>query len=75
MGINAALADEFQVRKAFQKVCANRCAFAKQHQRFGVLKACRKAFGVRFVIRPYGDVMAVQLFETRQSAQGIARIV
>ena len=75
MRVDAALADEFQLRKSVQKILGDRCPFPEQNKALGLCHPISKAGRVGFVIGPDRDVMPGKLFETGQATQRVEPVV
>ena len=75
MRIDAALADQLQLRQLLQQRRADLGALADQHQRLGILQPFRQRVGVLDVIVEDGDVVALELGEARQRPQRVEVIV
>src|SRR5437764_15269161 len=75
MGIDAALADQFQLRQPLQKGVADLRAFADQHQGFGVAQPLRQHVDLLDMIVPDLDVISVKLAEAIEGAQRVEVII
>ena len=75
MGIDAALADQFEIRQALQQRGADLRSLADQHQRFGIAQPFRQHIDVLDVIVPNLDVMPHELLETVEGAYGVEIII
>ena len=75
MRIDAALADQLELRQPFEQRLANLGTLADQHQRFGIGEPRGKRIGILDVIVPDGDVMALELCEAGQGAHGVEVVV
>jgi len=75
VGIDAALADQFQFRQALQQGFANLRPLADQHQRFGVAQPLRQLVDVLNMIVPDRDVMSCQLAEAFETAHRVEIII
>ena len=75
MRIDAALADEAQLRQPYNQRRADRGALADQHQRLRVRKPRRQRVGVLDVVVPDRDGMPGELGEAGQRAHRVVIIV
>ena len=75
MRIDAALADQPELRQALEQRRADLRAFADQHQRLGVAQALGQGVDILDVIVPDRHVVAGELAEAGQGAQGVVVIV
>ena len=75
MRIDAALADEAQLRQPYNQRRADRGALADQHQRLDVGKPRRERVGVLDVVVPDRDVVPGELREAGQRAHRVVIIV
>ena len=66
MWVHAPLADQPQLIQPIQQRSQDFGAFAYQHQRFGIAKPRGQHIHVLNMIVPDLDLVALQLFETRQ---------
>ena len=73
--IDAALADQPQLRQALEQRRADLRALADQHQRLGVAQALGERVDVLDVIVPDRDVVAVELPEAGQRPQRVEVVV
>src|ERR1700722_9534893 len=73
--IDAALADQFQLRQPLQQRRADLRALPDQHQRFGVAQPLRQPIDVLDVVVPDFDIMSGELAETFQRPHGVEIIV
>ena len=74
MWVDAALADQLEVRELF-KQRANLRALANERQRFGAGEPCRKLIGVLDVVVEDRDLMSGKLTEARQCPHSVVVIV
>src|SRR6185437_1431601 len=72
---DAALADELELGEAFKQRATDLGALADQHQGLGVLEALGQCVGVLDVVVPDGDVVAGELGEGWQRADGVEVVV
>ena len=72
---DTALTHEPQLGQPFDQRRAYRRALADQHQRFGVLQPFSELVGVLGVVVPDGNVVAGELAEARQRADGVMVVV
>src|SRR5215216_2748309 len=75
MRIDAALADQLQLRQTLQQGVADLRPLADQHQSFGDAQPFRQHIHVLDMIVPDRDVMFVELAETIEGAQRVEIIV
>jgi len=73
--IDAALADELELRQALDERRANLRALADQHQGFGILQSLRELADVLDVVVPDRDVVACELAEAGQRAHSVVVVV
>ena len=73
--IDAALADQPQIGQALEQRRADLGALADQHQHLGVAQAPGQRVGVLEVVVPDGDVVADELVEAGQRADGVVIVV
>src|SRR3954453_9166077 len=75
MRIDAALADQLQLRQPLQQWRADLRALADQHQRLGILEPRREGVDVLDVVVMDGDGVAVELAEAIERAQRVEIVV
>src|SRR6266403_1130730 len=75
MGIDAALADQLQLRQPFQQGRADLRALADQHQRLGVAQALGEPVDVLDMVVPDRHLMTGKLAEAIERAQRVEIIV
>src|SRR5437764_9211760 len=75
VGIDTALADQAELRQAFQKRSLNLGSFPEKHEHFAVMEPLRQNIDRRGVILPDRDLMAVQLLETLQGSERVMVVV
>lgn len=75
VGIDAALADEFEVAQALEQWRANFRSFAYEHQDLGVLQTVCKRIGILDVIIPDGHVVPRELGEALEGTQGVVIVI
>ena len=73
--IDAALADQLQLRQPLQQRRADLRALADQHQRFGVAQPLGERIDVLDVIVPDRDVVSRELAEAVEGAQRVEIVV
>src|SRR5580692_7174497 len=73
--IDAALADQLELRQALQEWRANLRALAEQYQRLGIAQAIGEDVSLLHVIGPDRDIVAVKLVKARQRAQRVVIVV
>src|SRR2546421_5073664 len=73
--IDTALADQAQLRQAFQKLRLNLGSFPEKHEHFAVMEPLRQNIDRRGVILPDRDLMAVQFLETLQGSERVMVVV
>ena len=73
--IDAALTHQPQLRQPLDERPADRRAFADQDQRFGLGQALRERINVVDMIVPDRDLVAVELAEAVEGAQGVEVVV
>ncbi len=75
VGIDAALADELELRQPVEQRRTDLGALADQHQRFGVAQPLRQDFIVLHMVGPDRDVVAGELAEGGKRAHGVVIVV
>ena len=73
--IDAALADQAELRQTFQKRSLNLGSFPEKHEHFGVMEPLRQNIYSRGVILPDRDLMAFQFLETLQGSERVMVVV
>ena len=73
--VDAALADQLELGQPLEQRRADLGALADQDQDFGVLKALGERVDVLDMVVPDRDLVAVQLLEARQRANGVVIVV
>jgi hypothetical protein len=75
VGVDAALADQAQVRQALEQFRVDPSAFADKHQRFGVAQPGGQFVDVLGVVGPHLHPVPVESAEASQGAQGVEPVV
>ena len=75
MRVDAALADQLEVRKAGKQCLGHGCTFAKKDETFCIGQAFMQDGGIFGVIRPDCHVMTVEPGEGRQGLQCVEPVV
>ena len=75
MRIDAALADELELRQSFEQRRADLRALANEHQRLGIGESRGERIGVLNVIVPDRDLMPGKPVETGQRPHGVVVVV
>ena len=73
--IDAALADQAEIRQAFEQRRADLRALAEQHQRLGGLQPGGEAIDVLLMVVPHRHLVAAELREAGQGAQRVEIVV
>lgn len=75
VGIHAALADQAQLWKAFEKRRLNLGSLPKEHERFGIFQALAESVHLLRVVVPDLHVVAVELLEAVKRSQRVEVII